>query len=295
LDDRPLGGIQPLSIRVPCLRRAAAGRNVIIAWCARWVLTDRTSRRAGLIFESAVFFGQLVVFSQMLYATRGLIGVDTSSPEYHYLFYSHLPAVLVLAAVAFCLQALAMVTGAITAVRPVNAIFYTRDHDIRAELRRAQPHDVFNSLFMMQMLSVGVPVAIYVFVTLLAAILVAVNLAPSDPSSEAYQRLWDAATFAVIYQAALIFFLSLGGIFAGIRYENPWSSFWLYLVIVAVCVLILLAILIAVRLVAFAQSDPASFRQIREDVILFGVLIAICILFLLAKNEVQSKLQKIQM
>ncbi len=293
MDQEPLGGVQPLSIRVHFLRNLAKKGNPVLKWGAKYLLTDPVSRLNGMIFEGIVIYVfialALLTFLSIIYRPETY---DILVNEYIITFRTYLQLIAIFFLI-FWLAAL--VKGIITSTRFVNAMLCDESQEGTPDWSEAHPDDVFNSIMTLQMYSVGIPYGIYVIVTLIIT-----YSFMQYPVIHEYFVQHTALRFGgsvwLIMEFVIILFLTLGATYTGTRCSYPKASFWNFVGLMVVNFLLYLIIFFSLCFFNYSQSGRDT-EICQSNMLTFTLLWGIgvvYVLFLLARNEVRSKIKKLQ-
>ncbi|MCK4719780.1 hypothetical protein KAU08_03930 [bacterium] len=293
MDKEPLGGVQPLSIRVHFLRNLAKKGNPVLKWGARYLLTDPVSRLNGIYYEAIVMIG----FTVLTLLT--LLSVMYRPETFEIQVYDYIityRSYLILISIFFLIFWLAaLVKGIITSTRFVNAMLNNVSHEETPDWSEAHPDGVFNSIMTLQMCSVGIPYGIYVLVTFIIT-----YYFMQFPVVQEYlvqHSIWRfGGSVSLIMEFVCIMFLTLGATFTGARYSYPKVSVWRFIGLMVVNFLLYLIIFFSLCFFNFSQSGRDT-EICQSNMLTFTLLWGIgvvYVLFLLARNEVRSKIKKLQ-
>lgn len=306
IDKEPLGGVQPLSIRVHFLRNLAKKGNPVLKWGARYLLTDRACRRNGMIFETLVLYGYSALVILFLYFLNIYVneiafnlsndGILTETSVVDQAWESFNSIYLNLNGINFITGIIIYITGAIISTRVINALYHGKPDTKTPNLVKEHPDEVFNSLMTLQMFSIGSPYLIFIIITIIGGYIFLQNPNLGEVPDYTPGLFSNTQIFWLINQILGLLFLALGSIYSGLRYPEAKAAFWMFILLTAIYAITLIFGLglfyIMCRLFLgwdhqYLTSEQFSFYTIWAIALIYA-------LFLLARNEVRSKIKKLQ-
>jgi len=280
----PTGGFQPLSIRVHFVRRMARSKNPILSWGAKFLLTDKTSIRLGIVYESIVIYGMLIISIVQNVMLRKLNLNDEITPETLAADGGLILWFLLVTLVMLILAVGGFVTGGLLAIRPVNALFDKKSDSGQPGLIGRPRDAVLKSLVTLALVSVGLPLAILGVLDIIANVIVYFS------NSLQAENVINTIVFTTITKLLMIFFMSFGTVYAGLKYNTMKRSFWAYKLTVIILILSMLAVQV---IFVSSMGEAFSIEQTHmSKFVTFPVVmvVGVFVVYLMARREVSKKL-----
>jgi hypothetical protein len=284
------GGFQPFSFRVPFLRNLAKNTNPVLSYGADYLLSDKTSRRLGIIYEAVALYGLTALWLVMFYTIRKSY-VAVSPEEFMAALQETQVKWPIFSTIYILLLIVGLFYGSLTAIRPLSVLFQEERESKKPDLSKYSYDGIFNSLVSLQLTSVGIPMAVSIIVLFFFGLIIEIDPAFSELPAADLAIMRNQLYVPCIQQVVWILFLTLGSIYASSIYKDQWPAFWMFILLIGICLIAYFFVfVIFVNVMGLSEID-----QIRESIkfvnVIWGFLV-VFVLYLLSVRKLRMKFPK---